>query len=99
MPERKTGTRKVQTGAVQGKGSWVIFKALTWGETREMAKWAEGTNEEAAKEIEEFLTGKLLDWNWVDDKGEPLPLPKSGKEWMDPLTKEEVEFLMDKATD
>lgn len=100
MPKRLTATRKVKTDEVQSKGSWVLFKAVTWGETTKLAATPDDIEpENAAGNILTFLTEKVLDWNWVDEEGEALLLPISGDGWMDALTKEEVTYLMDKATD
>jgi hypothetical protein len=40
----------------------------------------------------EMLAGCVAEWNWVDDAGAPLPLPKDGG--LERLTGDEVMFLL-----
>ncbi len=41
----------------------------------------------------EMIQRHLLEWNWVDDDGVPLPQPKGNPEVLDELTVKEVTFL------
>jgi len=43
----------------------------------------------------QMLTAHIVDWNWVDDDGNPLPLPKERPNVVDELTNEESEFLVE----
>ena len=80
MSKRPT-TIKVDASSVQGEGAYIIFKRLTWGERRDYLKKyiALETPEERSKSSLQFLLDHLVDWNWVDEKGDPLPLPKNAK--------------------
>ena len=52
--------------------------------------------EEPIDEFEESLkliAKHVADWDWVDDDGEPLLVPKEHPEVMDELTNEEAVFL------
>lgn len=42
----------------------------------------------------ELLAENVAAWNWVDDAGELLPLPRVAAEVIDELTDEEVTFLV-----
>lgn len=41
-----------------------------------------------------LLASHIVDWNWVDDEGDPLPLPKDDPAVVEELTNEESEFLI-----
>lgn len=77
MPQRKyLKQERFDTEEIQGEGSFVVMARPTF-EDLELA--LEGvTDLTKADEIE--LSKKLLDklvvqWNWVDDDGDPLPQP------------------------
>ena len=38
----------------------------------------------------------VLDWNWLDDNGDPLPKPKEDETVFDELTTDEVTFIINK---
>ena len=42
------------------------------------------------------LKKHILDWNWVDDEGEPLPNPQEDEDVFDELTDTEVTFLINR---
>lgn len=44
-------------------------------------------------EVMKLLATHVTEWNWVDDDGKPLPLPKDHPEVMDQLTDLEVQAL------
>ena len=90
MPERK-GTITVESERVQGEGSWVRVRRLTMGEIRGLRK-AEGDTFELG---ESLVRERVVAWNWVDEKGQPLPQPgEAGFEgaW-DGVTDQEFMFL------
>jgi hypothetical protein len=74
----------VTSERVQGPGTWVKLKRLTWGEVKPFL----------GKDVMEKVAAQVLDWNWTDDAGNPLPLPKSGAD-MQGLLAEETGFLLD----
>jgi len=40
-----------------------------------------------------LLEKHIVEWNWVDDDGDPLALPKDNPETLDDLTDAESELL------
>lgn len=42
----------------------------------------------------ELLAGNVAEWNWVDDEGQPLPLPSADLGVVDRLTEDEVNFVV-----
>lgn len=54
---------------------------------------AEALDAEAAKFTELWYGKHLVGWNWVDDDGNPLPLPGGNPEVLEKLNPIELEFL------
>lgn len=101
MPQRKTSTVQVDSTEVQGEGSWVRVRRLTWGEIKALSRRQEAIKEDQEQAIEvtdELLAEHALAWNWVDDDGAPLPQPKGNVGIIDQLTDEEFSFLADAIT-
>jgi len=46
----------------------------------------------------DLLRSHVLEWNWVDDNGDPLPQPQESVEVFDELTDDELRFLTEKLT-
>lgn len=85
MPERKNKrTFRVESDAVQGEGSFVVFKRLTWEEYKALPDGITAGDAAALAVVE---------WNWVDDAGKPLPLPSEQPEIIGQLMQEEIQFL------
>lgn len=96
MPKRPN-TVKVDSSAIQGEGSFVEFRRLTWGERKDIIqKIGELQGAEYSTFIVEFMLGQLCNWNWVDKDGKPLPLPTDEDE-LNKLYPEESDFLVDLA--
>ena len=93
MPERLTSTITVDSTKVQSEGSFVKIKALLWGEGKDVAKWETVDGDKATDTIEQFLTEHVLEWNWVDGDGQPLP-QLSQENCLDRLTKAEMAYLI-----
>ena len=88
---RQKQGNKIDTTEIQGPGSFVIAKLLTWDELKELqALTAEQTEERAPS----FLVDKVLDWNWTGDNDEPLPSPAIDPSVIGKLTIPEVIFLV-----
>jgi len=62
-------------------------------EIRAMRKLAAEDDYDAFEGGLKMLADHLLDWNWVDDEDNPLPLPKNDPSVIDELTSAESEFL------
>jgi len=92
-PQRQN-VQTYETTEVQGVGSYVKVRAMTFGQSRQMRKIREGmTDEDKVNWSEKIIKQHVIDWNWVDDDGNPLPLPSEDDALMDRLTIPEVAFL------
>lgn len=72
------GLRKEDSDEVQGEGSYVVFRGLTYGQQKALRKKS-GTD--ASQDTleglgEEALLATFVEWNWKDEQGAALPLPK-----------------------
>ncbi len=104
MPIRQS-VKTVQTPELQGDDSWVKLRRLTLGESldldKEQRKLArEGLSELSPEERLEYarvglkvVAQCILDWNWVDDEGVPLPKPSDDPLVVERLTDQEIVFL------
>ena len=94
---RKNQVRKVSSAAVQGDDSYVEFAPVMYGESKEIARRLNDippNNRLAQMELNAEVVRKyVVGWNWVDDDGNPLPLPKDDPTVLDRLTAEEMRFL------
>lgn len=81
MPARQN-VKTIPTPLLQGEDSWVKIKALTVEQyNRNQAIQRDARQPDADPEDLEQRTSQLfsevvLDWNWVDDAGQPLPKPQ-----------------------
>ena len=85
--------RRYETEEVQGEGSFVVLSSLKVGETRKLRKQAASEDSDEVLAGLKLLSAHIVDWNWVDDNEDPLPLPEGKIAIMDELTNEEVEVL------
>lgn len=104
---------RVPTTDLQGENSYVVFRRLGWKTAREVNKYlvignvqtrSDLTVDEIEKRIaeEERLTSEcvlngILEWNWQDENGTPIPIPTKMED-LDALTADEVTFLIMHAT-
>lgn len=100
MPERKRLVT-LQTPELQGDDSWITIRkvsgydGLRLLELRQtMVSAGNGSGEPdyvaAIRETSEILLKYLVDWNWVDDNGEPLPDPGEIDDLLKTLSWEEI---------
>lgn len=93
---KRQNVRKIDTPKLQGPGSFVEFRRFTYGESKTIqaakAEHADDANWQQDESVR-LLCEHLVNWNWVDDVGDPLPLPKDDPTVVDQLTDEEMEFL------
>lgn len=96
----RMSTFKVSSEEIQGKDSYVVFKYMKFGTVMEAMKKADDPkskpDEEKAFTVK-LLSEAVVEWNWVDDGGKPLPLPSEGLE-IESLLTNEVMWLVDQAT-
>jgi len=88
---RRQLVQKHKSDSVQGDGSWVEMRKMTVAEMRKVEEHIdqEGNYEYSIRKIEE----NLVKWNWADEEGQELPLPKNDPTVLDGLTAEEFNFL------
>lgn len=92
MPQRDS-TRRLDSSEVQGDGSYVVFRRLEVGLVKEIRSNPNGkTNLELNMDS---ILACVVDWNWVDDEGTPLPLPNEDPTVLDKLFFSETDFLID----
>lgn len=82
--------KRVDSEQVQGEGSWFEYKPLTIGYRREMAAGPGLTQLEYNAKI---VTDHVLDWNWSDEDGKPLPKP-STEDFVNSLNDDELLFIV-----
>lgn len=95
MPARQNVV-KHETPTLQGDDSFVLIRRPTMGELDEIRKEVTDTNDTDAqlKLGEKMIAKFIVNWNWVDDAGNPLP-PPSHEGVMSMLTDVEVKYILD----
>lgn len=87
MPKRKSGTFRVDASEVQGDESFVELRTVRYGEFRLAQK--------GELKDDEVLQKHVLEWNFVDDEGVPMPQVRDEPEIVFALTMPEKNFLID----
>lgn len=101
-------SKRIETPELQGEGSYIIVRPLEWKITKlareflaigDVSVRTDMTDEQKIAHIKEetrltemCLFGSILEWNWSDEEGRPLPLPRTPED-LDALTNDEVSFL------
>jgi len=99
---RSKGTKiRVDSSEVQGEGSFVVLRKPKWkGMRREgMSAFQAAGGEDKAGEaglamMDALLPGMIMDWNWTDEDGNPLPLPSKDPTVLDDLEIDEALWLV-----
>jgi len=102
-------SRRVETPELQGEGSFVVFRKLSHGAVKEVRRFmvigdvkerkdltVEQIDEMIAKEemlTLELVSNGIAEWNWQDENGNPLPIPKTTED-LDKMTDEEVQYIV-----
>jgi hypothetical protein len=94
MPERQN-VRRFPSEAVQGEGSWIEVSRLTVGEAREADRLRKDPDADSFEAVGDIYKKHVRAWNWVDDDGEPLPLPADDPDVINDLTDQEFAFISD----
>jgi hypothetical protein len=99
MPQRQN-TRRFLSSAVQGDDSYVVVTRLTVGEAKnihkmQVARGEDNPDIDSLEAVIPLYIQHIADWNWVDDDGKPLPLPKQDPGVIDQLTDQEFAYLGD----
>lgn len=92
MSERQA-TRRVPSESVQGEGSFVVFAKMKWGEAKKIRAQAKDPEVDETEFMQDCLVKYIKDWDWVDDDGNRLPVPKDDPGVIDELTAQEIKFL------
>lgn len=91
--------RVIDTERVQGEGSFVKIKNLNISEivslTNPSQNGGKPTQEEAAELGLKVLDYMIVDWNWVDDDDNPLPIPAENPGTIKSLPFQETTFLLE----
>ncbi len=105
-------SKRIDTKDLQGEGSFIVVRKVGWKQAKEVNKYLgvgdvslrdDMTSEEKEKHIneevrmtEDVLCNAVVEWNWSDEAGNPLPVPRSTAD-LDLLLAEEVAFILDAA--
>lgn len=95
---KRRSTYRIDSKEVQGEGSFVILRAVPYRVAREALE-LRGDSEglslvEAEKYVSTLIANSIVEWDWVDDDDNPLPIPEEGN--LDNLLSLEVKFLTEK---
>jgi hypothetical protein len=99
MAER-LNTFTVPSPEVQGAGSSVTFRRMTYAEWREFKAWPSGPDVDPAEDEargRQWLRERVVTWDWVDNVGALLPTPAVDPDVLDRLTIPERDFLIGNA--
>jgi hypothetical protein len=95
----RVSRRRVPSEEVQGEGTWVEVVALKYGESKRIQRQLAGLTagakgeEQKAKLSEQMIIDHVVAWNWKDDDGNALALPKEKPDVLEELTADEMVFL------
>ena len=97
MPQRKvTEHVTITTEAVQGEDSYLKVKRFTMAESKEFEQLIKnGALEQRSAAWLKFAAAHVLEWNWVDDDGEPFPQPQDDPAVLGKLTMAEMSVIED----
>lgn len=92
MPKRNN-TKRYETPDLQPPDGFVVIKAITVADAKRLQTMSKnGDADEAGKQL---FSEMVLDWNWGDENGEPLPKPYGNPAVFDLLTPAEIKRLAD----
>ena len=94
---RQVKTRRIATLSVQGEDSFVVVRPPKWGLLRKAQQQSKADDAAAAGVTfaSDLIVASVVEWNWTDDEGLPLPLPKDNPAIIDELDADEVAFLVE----
>jgi hypothetical protein len=93
MPRRQN-RRKVLTPEVQGDDSYVVVTLPHVQEIQTIMEQKDD-NLESFKVGSQIIADHVMEWNWVDDDGEPLACPKGEPDAVGCLTTDEYRRLIE----
>ncbi len=90
--------RMLDSSEIQGEGSFVKFKNLSIKEVIQFTQsGGKPTDKDAADMGMALLNQMIIDWNWVDDEDNPLPIPAETPGTLTSLPFQEATWLLDKS--
>jgi len=96
MAQRKQSVR-ADTADAQGEGSYVVIRRLKGVEAYEYsdasATLKDKPSAAAYWQMVQCLGRLVVGWNWVDDEGKPLPLPKDDPAVLEMLSVDEINAI------
>jgi len=93
MPKRLS-VKRVETPSIQGEDSYVVVSAVKVKEIQRTRRLSlEDDTFDGFVAGLDMIRAHVLGWNWVDDDGTPLPVPKDDPSVIDELSTEEVTYL------
>lgn len=92
---KRISVRKFDTEKVQGEGSYAILSSLKVDEVRKLRIQGKDPEFDAFEGGMELLAEHIVEYNWVDDEGELLPLPSEDPTVIGKLTHAEADYLAD----
>jgi hypothetical protein len=97
MPRRRNFIR-AETPDVQGEDSYIVVTLPTTKDLKELVSLESDDNVRAFESGADLIRKHVREWNWVNDDGEPLPLPKENPDVIDDLTAQEFRTVLDVMT-
>lgn len=100
---QRLSVQRFDSPDIQGDDSYVCIIRPTVKQMKSAMETLKPNGREELSEAEKnainldaalkILEENIVEWNWVDEMGEPLPLPRTDPSVMDGLTDMEVQFL------
>lgn len=91
---KRTSVKQFPCDEIQGEGSYVVVTAVKVREIRGIRKKAKDPEFDDFEGGIQLLARHIVKWNFVDDEGNPLPIPSEDPKVIDELTDEESQFLV-----
>lgn len=87
---------KTITGNINHDGGKIVIKAPTVGDQRHNQKhlktFKDGSDEQELA-ANQWMADYVLDWDWIDDDGNPLPKPHRNPEVFIQITNDELKYI------
>lgn len=106
-------SKRIDTTSLQGEDSYIVIRPVSWKTAKQARAFlaigdvslrTDMTNQQKVDHMaqesaltEECLFTSVVEWNWADESGKPLPVPRKTED-LDLLTSEEVQFLLSVST-
>lgn len=87
--------RRILSDAIQGEGSYVVITRLSVGDVKALRMQRKDSDIDPYEANLSLIASHVLEWNWVDYDGNPLPNPQENPEVVDTLSQDEADFLSD----